>query len=264
MLNRIALLFLFVICLLALIGPSLSSFSYSEIHLEKKNLPPSTEYWFGSDDLGRDLFCRTWWGARVSLTLGLTAALLDCLIGVFWGALAAYVGGWLDELLMRICDILYAIPSLLLVILLTALMGPGFKTILLAITLVGWINMARIVRAQILQIKEMDYVYAAKAFGASTLRIVSRHLIPNAIGPILATTALTIPTAIFLEAFLSFLGLGISAPYASWGSMIHEGIGAMQYYPWRLFVPAAAITVTMFCLDTLGNSLRNTLDPYES
>ena len=261
---RIAVVLLLTIFCFALIGPSLSSFSYSEIHLEQKNRSPCKEYWFGSDDLGRDLFCRTCWGARVSLTFGITAALLDCIIGVFCGALAAYLGGWVDELLMRICDILYAIPSLLIVILLTALIGPGFKTILISISLVGWINMARIVRAQILQLKEMDYVHAAKALGASTLHILSRHLIPNAISPILVTMTLTIPSAIFLESFLSFLGLGISAPYASWGSMINEGIGAMQFYPWRLFIPAAAITTTIFCLDTIGHKLRDILDPHET
>jgi oligopeptide transport system permease protein len=250
-----------LLALMALIGPFLSSYTYSEIHLERKNLPPSQAYWFGSDDLGRDLFCRVWWGARISLFVGCFAALVDGLIGVLYGATAAYFGGWIDELLMRLSDVLHTIPTLLVVILLTVFLGPGFKTLLFALILMGWINMARITRSQVLQIKTSEYVLAARALGASPWRIIARHLIPNALGPILATATLTIPSAIFTEAFLSFLGLGIQAPYASWGVMINDGIGAMEFYPWRLFIPAAMITLTMLCLNLVGNALRDALDP---
>ncbi len=262
--NRGAMFFLYLLlffCVMAIFAPMLSHYTYSKISLSMKNLPPSSQYWFGSDDLGRDIFCRVWWGARISLSIGIAAALIDGAIGVVWGAIAAYCGGWIDELMMRICDILNTIPSLLMVILLTVYMGSGLKTVFTALALIGWINMARITRSQILQIKESDYVLAAKAVGAPSSRIVLRHLIPNALGPILATVTLTIPAAIFLEAFLSFLGLGLQAPYASWGVMINEGIGAMEFYPWRLFFPSILITLTMLSFNIVGNALRDALDP---
>jgi oligopeptide transport system permease protein len=246
---------------MAVIGPILSPYDYSDIQLDFKNQAPSKEFWFGSDELGRDLFCRVWWGARISLMIGLTAALIDAVIGVIWGATAAYFGGWVDEIMMRICDILHTIPLLLAVILLTVFMGTGLKTILIALIINGWINMGRITRSQILQIKQSDYVIAARAIGASNRRIIFCHLIPNAIGPILATAMHTIPAAIFTEAFLSFLGLGLQAPLASWGIMINDGISAMEFYPWRLFFPSAMITLTMLSLNLVGNALRDALDP---
>ncbi len=262
--NRMAMLCLFLLiffCIMAIIGPMLSSYTYSKIYLSLKNTPPCAKYWFGSDDLGRDVFCRVWWGARISLSIGIAAALLDGAIGVLWGSIAAYFGGWVDELMMRICDVLHTIPTLLMVLLLTVYMGSGLKTIFIALALIGWINMARITRAQILQIKQSDYVLSAKAIGASTTRIVAHHLIPNALGPILATLTLTIPTAIFTEAFLSFLGLGLQAPFSSWGVMINEGIGAMEFYPWRLIFPSIFITLTMLSFNIVGNALRDALDP---
>jgi len=262
--NRIALICLYIlifICLMAITVPMVSQYSYSAIHLELKNQPPSWKFWFGTDDLGRDIFCRVWWGARVSLMIGFIAALIDAVIGVVWGATAAYFGDWIDEIMMRISDILYTIPLLLTVILLTVFMGSGLKTILISLAINGWINMGRITRAQILQIKQSDYITAAKAVGASTGRIIFRHLIPNALGPILATATLTIPSAIFTEAFLSFLGLGLQAPLASWGIMINDGISAMEFYPWRLFFPSALITLTMLSFNLIGNALRDALDP---
>ncbi len=254
----IILLFLFTF---ALFGPLISPYSYSDMQLELKNIPPGMKFWFGSDELGRDLFTRIWWGARISLFVGITAATIDTLIGVFWGSIAGYFGGKVDELMMRICDILHAIPYLLVVILLTVIRGSGLLTILIAMTLTGWINMARICRSQILQLKQNDYITAARAIGASPIRIIFRHLIPNAMGPIIATMTLTIPTAIFTEAFLSFLGLGVQAPAASWGVMLNDGLSAMRYYPWRLFFPAFMITLTMLCFNLLGNTLRDSLDP---
>ncbi|MES2272762.1 MAG: ABC transporter permease [Chlamydiota bacterium] len=262
--NRAAvfsLITLFFLFTMALIGPLVSPYSYSEIHLELKNTPPCKQFWFGSDELGRDLFTRIWWGARISLFIGVTAATIDVIIGVFWGSLAAFLGGKREELMMRICDVLYAIPYLLVVILLTVIRGSGIITILIAMTFTGWINMARIVRAQVLSIKQNDYITAAKAIGASPLRILFSHLIPNSLGPIIAAMTLTIPTAIFTEAFLSFLGLGIQAPAASWGVMLNDGLSAMRYYPWRLFFPAAMITLTMLSFNLLGNALRDALDP---
>lgn len=246
---------------MALIGPLISPYSYSEIHLELKNTPPSPSFWFGSDELGRDLFTRVWWGARISLFIGIAAATIDATIGVLFGSIAAYAGGKIDEWMMRLCDILQAIPYLLVVILLTVIRGSGIGTILIAMTLTGWIHMARICRSQILQLKNSDYIAAAAALGASPFRILFRHLIPNALGPIIAAMTLTIPTAIFTEAFLSFLGLGIQAPAASWGVMISDGLSAMRYYPWRLLFPSLMITATMLSFNLLGNALRDALDP---
>lgn len=259
--SRAALWTLLCLALFALIGPWLSPYSYAEIHLELKNSPPSGLFWFGSDELGRDLFTRAAWGARISLSIGLAAATLDVVFGLFWGSIAAYVGGKVEEGMMRICDILSSIPYLLVVILLTVIRGTGMGTILIAMTLTGWINMARISRSQILQLKQQDYIAAARLIGASHARILLRHLLPNAMGPVIATLTLTIPTAIFTEAFLSFLGLGIQAPAASWGVMVNDGLSALRYYPWRLFFPAILITLTMFCFNLLGNAIRDALDP---
>jgi oligopeptide transport system permease protein len=262
--NPSALISLGIFCLIgfmALFGPLFSAYSYTEIHLELKNSPPSAQFWFGTDELGRDLFTRVWWGARISLFVGITAAIIDVILGVLWASVATYAGGKTEEILMRICDILHSIPYLLVVIFLTVIRGSGLLTILIAMTITGWINMARIVRAQILQLKQNDYILAARAIGASPARIIFRHLIPNALGPIIATMTLTIPTAIFTEAFLSFLGLGIQAPAASWGVMVNDGLSAMRYYPWRLFFPAIMISLTMLSFNLLGNALRDALDP---
>ncbi len=257
----IALWTLAAIALLALFGPYIASFTYYDIHLELHDTPPNSLFWFGSDELGRDLFARIWWGARISLFIGIAAATLDMIIGVIWGATAALAGGRIEETMMRICDILYAIPYLLVVILLTVIRGSGIGTILIAMTCTGWINMARIVRGQILQLKGLDYVVAARLSGASGARILFRHLIPNAIGPIIAAVTLTVPTAIFTEAFLSFLGLGVQAPAASWGVMVNDGLSAMRYYPWRLLFPSIMLSLTMLSFNLVGNALRDALDP---
>ncbi|HSX38391.1 MAG TPA: ABC transporter permease [Chlamydiales bacterium] len=262
--NRVALFSLCtlgLIAMMALFAPFFSSYEYDEIHLEWHDLPPSFKFLFGSDELGRDLFTRIWWGARISLFIGLAAALIDMAIGVLWGAVAAMAGGFVEEAMMRICDILYAIPYLLVVILLTVIRGSGIGTILIAMTCTGWINMARIVRGQILLIKDLDYVTAAHLSGASKSRILFRYLLPNASGSIIATATLTVPAAIFTEAFLSFLGIGIQAPAASWGVMVNDGISAMRYYPWRLLFPSFMLTLTMLSFNLLGNALRDSLDP---
>jgi oligopeptide transport system permease protein len=246
---------------LALIGPFLSPYSYDATNLVQKNSSPSLSHIFGTDDLGRDLFTRSSFGARISLFVGISAAIIDLFIGALWGALSALSPKKGDELLMRICDILNTLPHLLVVILLLMLIGPGLSSIILALTITGWITMARIVRSQILQLKNADYILAAKALGASPTRILFHHLLPNAMGPILVTLTLTIPSAIFSEAFLSFIGLGVQAPIASWGVMVNDGLSAMTYYPWRLFVPATLITVTILGFHLLGEGFRDILDP---
>ncbi|MBS3904147.1 MAG: ABC transporter permease [Simkania sp.] len=247
--------------ILAIFGPLFSPYTYYEIHLPAINLPPSREYIFGADELGRDIFTRICWGARISLFIGIMAALLDLIIGVAIGSLAGSLGGKIDELIMRIADSIHSIPYLLIVIMLMVVMGNGIPTILLALTITGWIGMARIVRGQIMQLKELDFVQASVALGASRYRILLRHLIPNTMGPIIATMTLTIPSAIFTEAFLSFLGLGVQAPIASWGTMASDGLPAMRYFPWRLFFPASFISLTMLCFNLLGDGMRDAFDP---
>lgn len=207
------------------------------------------------------MFVRTWVGARISIFIGLAAAVLDVIIGIIWGSIAAFKGGRTDEVMMRIADVLWAIPTLLMVILMMVVLPKGLLTIILAMTVVGWINMARIVRGQVLQLKSQEYVLAAQTLGAKTSRLLFKHLIPNSMGPILVTMTLTIPSAIFTEAFLSYLGLGVPAPLASWGTMASDGIPAMTYYPWRLWFPAAFICITMFGFNVVGDGLRDALDP---
>lgn len=255
------LITLSILLTLAIFAPMFSHHTYYETQLQLKNEPPNSTFWFGTDELGRDLFTRCWWGARISLFVGITASLIDLMIGVMFGAFAGFAGGKTEEWMMRVADILYAIPYLLVVILLMVIIGPGIFTIILALTLTGWINMARIVRSQILQLKQLDYVKAAIALGASRKRILLCHLIPNAMGPIIVTVTLTIPSAIFAEAFLSFLGLGVQAPIASWGTMANDGLSALRYYPWRLFFPAIFISLTMLSFNLLGDGLRDAFDP---
>lgn len=259
-LGKIGIILLLPILIFLFIGPSLSGYQYDTLHLAHKNQPPSSQFWFGTDDLGRDIFTRIWYGARISLIVGLLAALIDLGIGLIWGGICGLKGGRLDEVLMRCADILYSLPYLLIVILLTVALGSGLSSLLLAITLTGWITMARIVRGQVLLLKEMDYMMAARALGASQSRLLFRHLLPNAIGPIFITLTLTIPSAIFSEAFLSFLGLGIQAPQASWGTMASEGLPALQFYPWRLFFPAFFISLTMLAFHLIGEGLKFAFD----
>lgn len=258
----VGLLFLSLVVLLALIGPWLSSHTYYGLHLAEANAPPSWRYWFGSDELGRDIFVRTCYGARISLLIGFSAALIDLVIGVIWGGIAAHAGGTVDELLMRTADILYALPYLLVVILLIVLMGPGIAALIVAMTLTGWINMARLVRSKILQIKCQPFILAAQSAGFGPVRILFCHLIPNALGPMIATTTLTVPVAIFTEAFLSFIGLGVQAPIASWGTMVNDALPAISYYPWRLLFPAALLSGTLLALYAVSDGLRDLSDPH--
>ncbi|MBA3723135.1 MAG: ABC transporter permease [Parachlamydiaceae bacterium] len=244
------------ILLMTIAGPFVSGYRYDEIHLALKNESPSWTFWFGTDDLGRDVFTRVCYGARISLFVGITAAIIDLCIGILWGGTSGLAGGHVDEIMMRIADILYSLPYLLVVILLIVLLGSGLTSIIIGITIIGWISMARMVRGQILLLKEMDYIQAARTLGASFWRILFKHLLPNASGPILVSLMLTIPSAIFAEAFLSFLGLGIQAPIASWGTMASESLPALQYYPWRLFFPAFFISMTMLSFHMIGEGLK--------
>jgi oligopeptide transport system permease protein len=262
--NKLALfglVLLGILIFMAIFGPYMTPYDYATNDLGNKNQPPSSEHWFGTDDLGRDVFTRTWEGARISIFIGVAAALIDLIIGVLWGGIAGYKGGRTDEFMMRFADILYGVPYLLLVILLMVVLGQGLGTMILAMTITGWINMSRIVRGQVLSLKSQEYVLASKTLGANTTRIMGRHLIPNAMGPILVTMTLTVPSAIFTEAFLSYLGLGLTPPLASWGTMANDGLPALRYYPWRLFFPATFICLTIFAFNVVGDGLRDALDP---
>ncbi|WP_432613362.1 ABC transporter permease [Cytobacillus firmus] len=262
--NKLALFGLVLLGLLifmAIFGPYMTPYDYASNDLGNKNQSPSSEHWFGTDDLGRDVFARTWEGARISIFIGVAAAVIDLIIGVLWGGIAGYKGGRTDEGMMRFADILYGVPYLLLVILLMVVLGQGLSTMIIAMSITGWINMSRIVRGQVLSLKNQEYVLAAKTLGANTSRIMGKHLIPNSMGPILVTMTLTIPSAIFTEAFLSFIGLGLTPPIASWGTMANDGLPAMRYYPWRLFFPATFICLTIFAFNVVGDGLRDALDP---
>lgn len=248
-----------LLLLLSLVGPLLSDRTYFENHLILKNQPPSSLFWFGTDDLGRDTFTRVCYGLRISLMVGFSAGFLDLFIGVMWGSTAAFSGGRTDEIMMRIADVIYSLPYLLVVILFTLPFGSGWFSIVFAIAIFGWITMARIIRGQVLTLKEMEFVLAAKALGASRRRILFRHLIPNAMPAILVTLMVTIPYAIFTEAFLSFLGLGVQAPMASLGTMANEGLPALLYFPWRLFFPALFISLIILSFNLIGEGLKENL-----
>jgi oligopeptide transport system permease protein len=249
------------IVILAVVAPLVWPFNHYTNDLANTNRPPDGTHWFGTDDLGRDLFARTWKGAQVSLFVGVAAALIDLIIGIVYGGIMGYYGGKVDEVMNRIAEILYAIPYLLVVILLLVVMEPSLTTIIVAMSITGWINMAWIVRGQIMQLKNQEYALASKALGAGAMRIIFRHLIPNAMGPILVTLTLTVPGAIFTEAFLSFLGLGVQSPVASWGTMIDDGVKALTVFPWRIFFPALFLSLTMFAFNVFGDGLRDAFDP---
>lgn len=262
--NRMAMVGLWTIVailVIAIFGPMVSPYSYSDQNLEEQNQYCSSKHWLGTDDLGRDLLTRIMYGARISLTVGFLASLINLTVGVIYGGISGFYGGKIDNIMMRIVEVLNAIPMLLYVILLMVILEPGLQNILIALGLVYWLGMARIVRGQVLSLKEQDYVLAARSIGASNWQIITKHLIPNAMGPIIVTATLNIPSAIFTEAFLSFIGLGVNAPMASWGVLASDALQSFRSYPWQLFFPAIAISITMFAFNFLGDGLRDALDP---
>lgn len=256
----LAILILLISC--AIFAPMFSPYDVSTQSLSEQNLPPSSAHWFGTDDLGRDVFVRTWYGARISLFVGFMAALIDLFVGVTYGGFSGLKGGRTDTIMMRIVEILYGLPNLLIVILLMVVMGSSLFTIIVALTVTGWIGMARLVRGQVLQLKNYEFVQASRLLGGGNAHIIRKHLIPNAIGPIIVQMTLTVPSAIFAEAALSFLGLGVQAPHASWGVMTNDALGVILSGEWwQLFFPALCISLTMFGFNVLGDGLQDAIDP---
>ncbi|RYY04091.1 MAG: ABC transporter permease [Gammaproteobacteria bacterium] len=261
MIGLLVLLFFIVI---ALLTPWIAPYSYEGQNLELGATSPSLKNWLGTDTLGRDQLTRVMYGSRISLAVGFIATAVALLIGVLWGATAGFLGGRVDAIMMRIVDALYALPFTIFIILLTVIFGNSLILLFMAIGAVEWLTMARIVRGQVLTIKKQEFVEAAVSMGLSPWQIISRHLIPNVLGPIIVYTTLTIPSVILLESFLSFLGLGIQPPQSSWGSLISGGVESMEEYPWLLIFPGLVLSITLFSLNFLGDGLRDALDPRAS
>ena len=255
----LALLVVFVTA--AFLAVWIAPYPYDKTDLRLGANPPTSQHLLGTDELGRDLLTRTLYGARISFAVGILATLVSLTIGVTYGSLAGYVGGRVDHAMMRIVDILYGLPFMFFVILLMVLLGRNILNLFIALGAVQWLTMARIVRGQILSLRSREFVLSAHAMGASPRRILVRHLLPNALGPIVVYATLTVPAVMLEEAFLSFLGLGVQPPMASWGSLASEGAAAMEVYPWLIIFPGCALTVTLLSLNFLGDGLRDALDP---
>lgn len=256
----ISLIFILVILLLAIFAPLVTHFSYEEQVIADRLQGPSLTHWMGTDNLGRDLFSRILYGARMSLAVGIFTALLALILGTFFGSIAGYFGGWTDRLVMRSVDLFYIFPSLLLAILLMLLLGRGFIGIFLALGMTAWVTQARLVRGQVLQAKEMSYVEAARAIGVTHPMIIAKHIIPNLWGPIIVSLTVQIPAAIMSESFLSFIGLGIQPPFSSWGTLASEGFRGMQSYPHLILFPGGILFCTMLAFNYLGDGLQDILD----
>lgn len=264
--NRAAMISALVIglmTLLVLVGPWLSPYAYDFTDWENASIPPSwsTGHYFGTDTLGRDLFVRTLYGGRISLLVGVVATLVSLVIGVSYGATAGYFGGRLDHVMMRIVDILYAMPFMFFVILLMVFFGRNILLIFVAIGAINWLDMARIVRGQTLSLKAREFVEAAQAQGVTTFVIIRRHIVPNLLGVVAVYVTLTIPQVILVESFLSFLGLGVQEPMTSWGALVKAGADEMESAAWMLAFPAAFLATTLFCFNFVGDGLRDALDP---
>jgi oligopeptide transport system permease protein len=265
--NKMALISAIVLILIAFasfIGPFFLTQSYETQNLQLGAVSPGARHWLGTDTLGRDLFVRILYGGRVSMSVGFCATAVALIIGVFYGAISGFLGGKIDMLLMRIVDIIFALPFTVFVILLMVFFGRKFVLLFVAIGAVQWLTMARIVRGQVLSLRHQEFIEAAEALGLSKPRIIFRHMIPNALGPIIVYATLTVPAVMLLEAFLSFLGLGVQPPMSSWGVLIKEGAEVMEEFPWLLIFPGVVLAITLFSLNFLGDGLRDALDPRAS
>lgn len=281
------LITIILLTVLALGGPFMNDYSYVDQDLLRSNLPPlipglewlgfngedvngTNQYeargitnpsWFGTDEFGRDLWTRVWKGTQISLFIALVAAFLDLIIGVVYGGISSFYGGRVDNMMQRIIEVLMGIPNLIVIILFIIILEPGITSIILAMIITGWVGMARVVRGQILQLKGQEFILAARNLGSSNRKIIWQHLIPNVMGPIIVTLMFTIPTAIFFEAFLSFIGLGLQPPLASLGVLIEDGYKSMRFFPYKLIFPAIVISAIMISFNVLADGLRDALDP---
>jgi oligopeptide transport system permease protein len=253
----IVVIFLIVVSFLA---PLIAPYSYEAQDLNLYAVGPRAHHWFGTDTLGRDIFSRLLYGGRVSMEVGLAATAVSLVIGVLYGAIAGYIGGRLDNAMMRFVDIMYSMPFIIFVILLMVLFGRNFYLLFVAIGAVEWLTMARIVRGQVAALKHQEFIEAVRALGLRKRRIILRHIIPNTLGPVVVYATLTVPSVMLLEATLSFLGLGVQPPMSSWGLMINEGAQYIEEAPWLLIFPGAALALTLFSLNFLGDGLRDALD----
>lgn len=261
--NRLALCGLIVLLIMvmaALLTPWIAPYAFDAQNLDLGATPPSAAHWLGTDIFGRDMLTQIMYGGRISLAVGFIATTVALLIGVTWGAIAGYVGGRVDAVMMRLVDILYALPFMIFIVLLMVVFGRNLLLLFLAIGAVEWLTMARIMRGQVQSLRQQEFVEAAISLGLPASTIIRRHVVPNALGPIIVYTTLTIPGVMLLEAFLSFLGLGVQPPQTSWGLLISYGADTMEEYPWLLIYPGLALTVTLFSLNFLGDGLRDALD----
>ncbi|PTG22580.1 oligopeptide ABC transporter permease [Staphylococcus chromogenes] len=280
---------LIIILILAIVGPLISSHDYAEQDVERRNLPPKIavldqipflpfdgegidgnaydkahvkqNFWFGTDQLGRDIWTRTWQGAQVSLFIGLVAALLDIFIGVIYGAISGYFGGRVDDIMQRIIEIISSIPTLIVVILFVLIFEPSIWTIILAMAITGWIGMSRVVRGEFLKLKNQEFVLASRTLGTSNLKLIFKHILPNTLGAIIVTSMFTVPNAIFFEAFLSFIGIGVPAPQTSLGSLVNEGRAMLLIHPHQLFIPAFILSLLILFFYLFSDGLRDAFDP---
>jgi oligopeptide transport system permease protein len=259
----ISAIILLIITAACVFGPMVLPNSYEDTDFDAMGLAPTLHNWhlFGTDELGRDLLVRSLIGGRISLMIGVLATLTSVAIGVIWGATAGFLGGKVDSVMMRIVDMMYAIPYLLIAILMVTLLGREFYLVVLTITVFGWMDMARVVRGQTLAIKSKEYIEAAHAIGVPTWKIIFRHVVPNLLGIVVIYTTVTVPGVILTESVLSFLGLGIQEPMTSWGVLIHDGASVMETTSWLLLFPAALLSTTLYCANYIGDGMRDALDP---
>lgn len=256
-----ALFVLIALVLMAIFAPIIRNMDYQTVVTEKKNLSPNSEFWWGTDAMGRDLFTRVWIGTRISISVAIIATVIDIVVGCLYGGIAAYMGGIVDEVMMRIVEVLNSIPYLIITLLILVVLGNGYFQLMLALCLTAWTSTARMIRGQILQLRESEYVLAAEALGASPMRIILKHLLPNTIGLIILDVASTIPSVVVLETTLSFLGLGLNIPAFSLGSLLSAGQQAMAFYPYQLLFPTIVLCLLILSFNILGDGLRDALDP---
>ena len=259
--SKLSVGFLGIVFLLALFAPYVAPYSYETQNTLNTLTTPSLNHWMGTDRLGRDLFSRLIYGARVSLFIGVSTTLLALFIGTIYGAISGYVGGRTDSMMMRFVDVVFALPDMLMIILITVIVGRGVTGMFVALTLVSWVTVARLVRGEVLRIKEYTYIEAARALGAGNLRILIREILPNVLGLMIVTLTFRIPVAILAESTLSFIGLGIAPPFSSWGTLANEGWKAIKFYPHLILFPSLAIFLTILSFNFLGDGFRDYLDP---